>query len=69
MEKENSLAWEMLHTLKIVITIISIIAIIELLVIAYMGYLLYDSQFEYETSDTIQDVTNTNLNNSNITQN
>lgn len=67
MEKENSLAWEMLHTLKIVITIVSIIAIIELLVIAYMGYLIYDSQFDYSTTET-QDVSNTDVNNSSIIQ-
>lgn len=67
--EEKSVAWEMLKTFKRVITIISIIAIIELFVIAYMGYLIYDSQFDYETSDTIQDVTNTSLNNSSITQN
>ena len=66
--EEKSIAWEMLKTLKRIIIIISIIAIIELFVIAYMGYLIYDSQFDY-SYDTIQDVTNTSLNNSNITQN
>ena len=68
MEKEkNSLAWEMLKTLKIVIVILTAIAIIELVIIGYMGYLLYDSRFEY-TTDTIQDVSETNLDNSSITQ-
>lgn len=67
--EEKSIAWEMLKSLKKVITIISVISVIELLIIAYMGYLIYDSQFEYETNDTIQDVTNTSLNNSSITQN
>lgn len=66
--EEKSVAWEMLKSLKIVITIISIIAIIELGVIAYIGYLLYDSRFEYETNDTIQDISNTSLDNSSITQ-
>lgn len=69
MEKEkNSLAWEMLKTLKAVIGILSVIAIIELCIIARLGYLLYDSQFDYETNDTIQDVSETNLDNSSITQ-
>lgn len=66
--EEKSIAWEMLKSLKKVITIISVISVIELLIIAYMGYLIYDSQFDY-SYDTIQDVTNTSLNNSNITQN
>lgn len=67
METEKSLAWQILHTLKIIIWIVSIIAIIELIIIGYMGYLLYDSQFDY-SYDTIQDVSNTNLDNSSITQ-
>lgn len=67
MDEKNSLAWEMLHTLKIVITVVSIIAIIELFVIAYMGYLIYDSQFDYSTTET-QDVSNTDVNNSSIIQ-
>ena len=68
MEEEKSIAWEMLHTLKIVFVIVLVIAIIELIIIGYMGYLLYDSRFEYETNNTIQDVSNTSLDNSSITQ-
>lgn len=68
MENEkHSFAWELLHTLKVVIAIISIIAIIELGVIGYLGYLLYDSQFEYVTEKT-QDVDNTTLDNSEMIQ-
>ena len=65
---EHSFAWELLRTLKIALAVISTIAIIELVVITYYGFLIYDGQFEYTTEST-QDIDNTSLENSQITQN
>lgn len=63
MEENHSIAWEMLKLFKAVIIGLSIISIIELGIIGYMGYLLYDSQFEYvETnSQEVEDVNNSNI--------
>lgn len=67
MEK-NSIAWEMLKTIKIVLIIISIFAILELCVIGYLGYLVYDGQFDYVTDKT-QSIEQSELDNSYVTQN
>lgn len=64
---EHSFAWELLRALKVALAVISTIAIIELAVITYMGFLIYDGQFEYTTEST-QDIDNTSLENSQITQ-
>jgi len=66
-EEKNSLAYDMLKALKAVIIFLSIIIVFELIVIGVLGYLLYDSQFDYSTTET-QDVSNTDVNNSSIIQ-
>lgn len=67
MDEKNSLAYDMLKTLKAVIIFLSVIVVAELIVIGVLGYLLYDSQFDYSTTET-QDVSNTDVNNSSIIQ-
>ena len=64
---ENSLSYEMLKALKVTVKIMAAVIIIELGIIAYMGFLLYDSQFEYSTEE-VQQVGNTTVENSSITQ-
>lgn len=66
-EEKNSLAYDMLKALKAVIIFLSIIIVVELIVIGVLSYLLYDSQFDYSTTET-QDVSNTDVNNSSIIQ-
>lgn len=66
-EEKNSLAYDMLKALKAVIIFLSIIIVVELIVIGVLGYLLYDSQFDYSTTEK-QDVSNTDVNNSSIVQ-
>lgn len=66
-EEKNSFAYDMLKALKAVIIFLSIIIVVELIVIGVLGYLLYDSQFDYSTTET-QDVSNTDVNNSSIVQ-
>lgn len=66
-EEKNSLAYDMLKALKAVIIFLSIIIVVELIVIGVLGCLLYDSQFDYSTTET-QDVSNTDVNNSSIVQ-
>lgn len=65
--ENNSLAYEMLKALKLTVKIMAAVIIIELGIIAYMGFLLYDSQFEYSTEE-VQQVDNTSVENSSITQ-
>jgi hypothetical protein len=65
---ENSLSYEMLKALKVTVKIMAAVIIIELGIIAYMGFLLYDSQFEYYT-DQVQELDNTSLENSSLVQN
>ena len=68
MEKdEHSDVWNLIQFAKMQTKIISAIAIIELIVILCMGYFIYDSQFDYSTTET-QDVSNTDVNNSSIVQ-
>lgn len=66
--ENNSLAYEMLKALKLTVKIMAAVIIIELGIIAYMGFLLYDSQFEYYT-DQVQELDNTSLENSSLVQN
>ena len=64
---ENSTAYELLKALKLSLKIMSVIAVAELVIIGYMGYLLYDSQFDY-TSEETQNVENTIVESSSIIQ-
>ena len=64
---ENSIAYEMLKTLKLCVKILSIIVCIELVIIAYMGHLLYESQYEYSADET-QQVENAIVEESSIVQ-
>lgn len=58
---DHSLAWELLKFLKILVAFLTIFCVLELGVIGYMGYLLYDSRFEYTETKTqeLEDVNNT----------
>jgi len=64
---ESSWAYETLKMVKVALIIISSIAVIELVIIGIMGYMLYDGQFEY-TTEQVQEVENTSVDNSSITQ-
>ena len=67
---ENSLAYEMLKEIKTSNKRLFIIAVIEMVVIISMfaGFLIYESQFEYvSTETTSQELTTTDSNN--ISQN
>lgn len=67
---ENSLAYEMLKEIKASNKRLFIIAIIEMVVIisVFVGFLIYESQFEYvSTETTSQELTSTDSNN--ISQN
>ena len=65
--EDKSIAYEMLKTLKITIKVMSVIVIIELVIICFMGYLLYDSQFDY-SNEQLQNIDNTILENSSVSQ-
>ena len=67
---ENSLAYEMLKEIKTSNKRLFIIAVIEMVVIIsmFVGFLIYESQFEYvSTETTSQELTTTDSNN--ISQN
>lgn len=67
---ENSLAYEMLKEIKASNKRLFIIAVIEMVVIIsmFVGFLIYESQFEYvSTETTSQELTTTESNN--ISQN
>lgn len=67
---ENSLAYEMLKEIKASNKRLFIIAVIEMVVIIsmFVGFLIYESQFEYvSTETTSQELTSTDSNN--ISQN
>ena len=67
---ENSLAYEMLKEIKASNKRLFIIAVIEMVVIIsmFVGFLIYESQFEYvSTETTSQELTTTDSNN--ISQN
>ena len=50
--EEHSLAWELVKFLKKLTICLVIFCVLELATIAYMGYMLYDSQFEYTETKT-----------------
>lgn len=63
---ENSIAYDMLKEIKAANKRLFIIAIIEMVVIIsmFVGFLIYESQFEYVTSETTtQELTSTDSNN------
>jgi len=67
---ENSIAYDMLKEIKAANKRLFIIAIIEMVVIIsmFVGFLIYESQFEYvSTETTSQELTSTDSNN--ISQN
>lgn len=67
---ENSLAYEMLKEIKTSNKRLFIIAVIEMVVIIsmFVGFLIYESHFEYvSTETTSQELTTTDSNN--ISQN
>lgn len=62
---ENSIAYDMLKEIKAANKRLFIIAIIEMVVIIsmFVGFLIYESQFEYVTSETTtQELTSTDSN-------
>lgn len=65
---DHSIAWEMLKLFKGALIVLSIIALVELVVIGCMGYMLYDSQFEYVESNS-QDLDEVDLDNSSVSLN
>lgn len=70
--EEKSLAFEMLQEIKRSNKRWFIIAIVELIIIIGMiiGFLVYESQYEYgETDEIYQYVDNTEMENSTINQN
>jgi hypothetical protein len=63
---ENSLAYEMLKEIKSSNKRLFIIAIIEMVIIIsmFVGFLIYESQFEYVSSETTsQELLSTDSNN------
>lgn len=50
--EERSIAWEILNSTKRLVTFLAIFCVIELGIIGFLGYLLYDSQFEYTETKT-----------------
>lgn len=67
---ENSIAYDMLKEIKAANKRLFIIAVIEMVVIIsmFVGFLIYESQFEYvSTETTSQELTTTESNN--ISQN
>lgn len=63
---ENSIAYDMLKEIKAANKRLFIIAIIEMVVIIsmFVVFLIYESQFEYVTSETTtQELTSTDSNN------
>ncbi len=66
---ENSLAYELLQEVKRTNKRLFIIAIVELAIIVSMaiGFLIYESQYEY-SDESYQYVDDTDMNNSTINQ-
>ena len=69
--EEKSLAYELLQEVKNTNKRLFIICLVELVIIISMaiGFLIYESQYEYSTTDELyQDIEDSELNNSNLSQ-
>lgn len=69
--EEKSIAYELLEEVKKTSKRLFIIAIVELVIIVSMaiGFLIYESQYEYSTTDELyQDITDSDVSNTNLNQ-